>query len=109
MNEKNKRAHITLQLYPNDCQYVTLNNHKFPSKKEWKKRNMNEIRSVIPGSVTELFVREGGIVKKGTPLLKYEAMKMENIVCAPADGRISKVCVEVGASFPKGMIMLSWE
>ncbi len=109
MNEKNKSTHISLQLYPNDCQYVTLPNHKFPPKKGWKKRNLNEIRSVIPGSVTELFVKEGGMVKKGTPLLKYEAMKMENIVCAPADGRISKVCVEVGASFPKGILMISWE
>jgi len=64
MNEKNKSTHISLQLYPNDCQYVTLPNHKFPPKKGWKKRNLNEIRSVIPGSVTALFVKEGGIVKK---------------------------------------------
>ena len=109
MNEKNKSTHISLQLYSDDCQYITLPNHKFLSKKKWEKRNMNEIRSVIPGSVTELFVKEGGVVKKGTPLLKYEAMKMENIVCAPVDGRISKVYVEVGVSFPKGMLLLSWE
>lgn len=109
MNEKNKSAHIFLQLYSDDCQYITLPNHKFLSKKKWEKRNMNEIRSVIPGSVTELFVKEGGVVKKGTPLLKYEAMKMENIVCAPVDGRISKVYVEVGVSFPKGVLMITWE
>lgn len=109
MKKENRSEHISLQLYPDDCHYLTKPTKKFFSLKKWKKINHNEIRSVIPGSVTELYVKNGSEVKQGTPLLKFEAMKMENIVCAPTNGRIANVHVKVGEAFPKGVTMLTWE
>ena len=42
----------------------------------------------MPGRVVSLLVETGALVKKGTPLLVMEAMKMEHTITAPGDGRV---------------------
>jgi biotin carboxyl carrier protein len=41
-------------------------------------------------------------VKRGEPLLILEAMKMENQLRSPVDGRIMKIHVEEGRKVEKG-------
>ena len=48
-----------------------------------------EIKSPLPGVVLKLLVQEGSFVKKGTPVILMEAMKMESEIKATADGKIS--------------------
>ncbi len=109
MKKNMDNSQILLQLHPDGCHYVTQSTKKFNKSKKWKKTNHKEIRSVIPGSVTELYVENGSSIKQGSPLLKFEAMKMENVVCASATGRVANVHVKVGETFPKGVVMLTWE
>ena len=52
--------------------------------------------SPMPGVVTRVMVAAGDTVEKGQPLLALEAMKMEHLIRAPRDGRITSVAATVG-------------
>lgn len=51
------------------------------------------IKSVMPGVVVKLLVKEGDFVEKGAPLLILEAMKMQNEIAAPAPGIVKSIHV----------------
>ena len=54
------------------------------------------VKSPLPGSIVKVLVKAGQAVKKGDVLLTMESMKMENNVCADADGTVKAVYVESG-------------
>ena len=54
------------------------------------------VKSPLPGSIVKVLVKAGQAVKKGDVLLTMESMKMENNVCAEADGTVKSVLVEPG-------------
>lgn len=56
------------------------------------------IKSPMPGNIMKVNVKPGQAVKKGDVLVVLEAMKMENDVCAPADGTVASVEVTQGAT-----------
>lgn len=90
-------------------QYKTLVNQKYLNRKKWEPINEKHILSFIPGTITELFVKDGEKVQKNQPLLVLEAMKMENTFFAPFDGKLAKVNVITGQRVPKGEIMIEFE
>jgi len=49
------------------------------------------LRAPIPGNIAEIFVEPGSEVQKGDPILVLEAMKMEYVIKAPADGKVLAV------------------
>ena len=61
-----------------------------------------EVKSVMPGVVIELLVAEGDLVAAGQPLLILEAMKMQNEIAAPADGRVTRLHVARGEAVAGG-------
>jgi acetyl-CoA/propionyl-CoA carboxylase, biotin carboxylase, biotin carboxyl carrier protein len=54
------------------------------------------VRSPMPGTVLAVHVTEGGQVTAGQPMLIVEAMKMEHVVTAPADGVVTELTARVG-------------
>lgn len=60
----------------------------------------NTVKSPMPGSIIRVMAKAGEIVSKDTPILVLEAMKMENEICAPRDGRIKEVFVVEGQTVP---------
>ena len=54
------------------------------------------VKSPLPGSIMKVLVKAGQAVKKGDVLLTMESMKMENNVCADADGTVKAIYVEPG-------------
>ncbi|MBE0660942.1 MAG: biotin/lipoyl-binding protein [Bacteroidales bacterium] len=56
----------------------------------------------LPGTVLAIMVKEGDAVKKGTALLTYDAMKMENSIVAEKDGTVKSIRVIVGQNFLQG-------
>jgi glutaconyl-CoA/methylmalonyl-CoA decarboxylase subunit gamma len=56
----------------------------------------------IPGSIMEVFVSAGDVVKAGQPLFKMEAMKMENEINARLDGTIAAVAISAGDTVAQG-------
>ena len=59
-------------------------------------KGQGAIISPMPGKVIKVSVKKGQAVKKGDLLLVVEAMKMENNILAPGDGRVEAVNVKVG-------------
>ena len=89
--------------------YQTLLTKKYINRKQWVNPNPNDIQSIIPGTILNVFVKEGDIVKEGEPLLILEAMKMQNRIQMPFTARIKKINVEVGVRIPKECLMIELE
>ena len=65
------------------------------------------VKAPMAGTVNRVCVQVGDAVKKGQTLLVLEAMKMENDICAPADGTVTAVHVNEGASVAAGDPLIS--
>lgn len=50
--------------------------------------NGTKVNAPMPGLIKALSLAEGATVKKGDVILVLEAMKMDNDITAPCDGRI---------------------
>lgn len=89
--------------------YKTLLTKKYLNRKPWSEANPFEVQSSIPGTIIEIFVKEGEIVKEGDPLLILEAMKMMNRIEMPFTARIKKINIAIGDRIPKDSIMIELE
>ena len=62
------------------------------------KSGATSVKAPMPGTILKVNVSAGDSVKKGDVLCVLEAMKMENDICAPADGVVASVIAQKGAS-----------
>ena len=60
----------------------------------------------LPGTIMQIFVKQGDAVKKGDKLLMYEAMKMENNLLAEADGTITAINCRQGDNVLQGDVLI---
>nr|WP_067056890.1 acetyl-CoA carboxylase biotin carboxyl carrier protein subunit [Mucilaginibacter sp. L294] len=67
---------------------------------------VSEIKAPMPGLVLKVLVEEGAEVKKGENLFVLEAMKMENIIKAPADVTVKTIKIKPGDKVEKGQILM---
>ena len=63
------------------------------------------ITSPMPGNILAVNVAAGDMVKKGQVLMVLEAMKMENEIMAPHDGKVTAVAVTKGAAVESGALL----
>ena len=63
------------------------------------------ITSPMPGNILAVNVAAGDMVKKGQVLMVLEAMKMENEIMAPHDGKVTAVAVTKGAAVESGTLL----
>ena len=68
-----------------------------------------DLKAPMPGLVVDVAVTEGMEVKKGDKLIVLEAMKMENILKAAADGKVKKVSVSKGNTVEKNAILIQFQ
>lgn len=61
----------------------------------------NFIYAPMPGMITEIKVKVGEKVNKGTPLLIMESMKMQIEISAPFDGEIEEIYVKENTPIKK--------
>jgi biotin carboxyl carrier protein len=69
---------------------------------------LKEIAAPMPGLILDLLVKEGDEVKKGDPLLILEAMKMENIIKSPRDGKVKTVKISLHQSVEKNQVLIQF-
>lgn len=67
------------------------------------------VEAPMPGTILDIKVNQGDTVKKGQVLLILEAMKMENEIMAPRDGKITAVNTSKGSSVNVGDPLVSLE
>ena len=63
------------------------------------------IECPMPGTILSVNVQTGDSVKKGQLLMVLEAMKMENEILAPCDGRVTGVNVTKGSTVESGITL----
>lgn len=71
-----------------------------------KGASMQSIKAPLPGVIMQVIVKEGEEVKRGSTLLIYEAMKMENKLLAEKEGIVKSVKVTAGESILQGDVLL---
>lgn len=64
-----------------------------------------KVSSPIPGTILDIKVANGDSVSKGQVLCILEAMKMENDIVAPCDGKVASINTSKGATVDSGDIL----
>ena len=85
--------------------YKTTLTKKYLERKPWKPVDPSQVLAFIPGTITEIYVKEGDKVEAGEKLMILEAMKMKNTVHAELAGTVKKVLVKVGDRVPKNEVV----
>jgi biotin carboxyl carrier protein len=67
---------------------------------------ISDIKAPMPGLVLKVLVSEGDEVKKGDNLFVLEAMKMENIIKAPADATVKTIKIQPTDKVEKGQLLI---
>lgn len=67
------------------------------------------LNAPMPGVLTQLRVEEGAEVKTGQEIGVIEAMKMENSLRSPRDGRIQRIAVSPGDNLETNQLILKYE
>lgn len=70
---------------------------------------VNELKSPMPGLVVQILVKEGDVLAKGDPIVVLEAMKMENVLKAPAEVTVKSIHAEPGKAVEKNAVLVRFE
>ncbi|MDG2041973.1 MAG: acetyl-CoA carboxylase biotin carboxyl carrier protein subunit [Bacteroidia bacterium] len=73
------------------------------------KKKLKDLKAPMPGLVLEIMVKEGEEVTEGQELIVLEAMKMENAIKSPQDGKIKKIAIKNQDKIDKNHTLLSFE
>jgi len=71
--------------------------------------NTNELTAPLPGTIIEIFVREGDQVEVGNVMLVIEAMKMKNSIRSTRTGRVVEVLVRAGETVAHKQTLVRFE
>jgi biotin carboxyl carrier protein len=72
-------------------------------------KKVNAIKAPMPGLILEINVKIGDEVREGDTLVILEAMKMENSIASPRDGRIKSISVQKTEAVEKNQLLVEFE
>ncbi len=93
----------------NSSLYKTRISSKFSNRKPYQPADPKIILSFIPGTVLDIFIKEGAEVSTGDVLMILDAMKMQNKLKCNMDGRVKSIKVKKGDKVSKGDVLLVLE
>ncbi len=67
------------------------------------------VKAPMPGLIIQIMATESEEVKKGDSLLILEAMKMENVIKSPRDGKIKKIHIALKQAVEKNQVLVEFE
>ena len=89
-----------------NVKYKTTLTNKYVNKKPFAEKVLGNMTAFIPGTIIEVFVKQGQRVEEGTPLVVLEAMKMHNEIRAPFAGEVKQLLVESGQRVSKNQLLV---
>lgn len=92
-----------------DTVYETSYTKKFQLRKKYSAPDPTKIRAFIPGIIKKIYVSEGQTIKRKDKLLVLEAMKMQNDVVSPVEGKIKKIYVKTEQKVAKDELLIELE
>jgi len=97
-----------LYLFGSDGQHrFTL--HDPVGESEQASADAGSLLAPMPGRIVATLVAAGTLVKRGTPLVVLEAMKMEHTLQAPADGTVKGYRAKAGDQVGDGAVLVDFE
>jgi len=66
-----------------------------------------KLTSPMPGKIVRVLAKAGDTVRRGTPLIVLEAMKMEHTIAAPGDGTVERIAFQVGDMVEEGVELVA--
>lgn len=97
-----------LYLFGSDGQHrFTL--HDPVGESEQGSADAGSLLAPMPGRIVATLVAAGTLVKRGTPLVVLEAMKMEHTLQAPADGTVKGYRAKAGDQVGDGAVLVDFE
>ncbi|MFQ5446674.1 MAG: biotin/lipoyl-containing protein [Saprospiraceae bacterium] len=70
---------------------------------------VSNIKAPMPGLVLDVLVESGQAIAHNDPMIILEAMKMENVIKSPGEGRVKNIVVSKGNSVDKGEVLIELE
>jgi biotin carboxyl carrier protein len=70
------------------------------------KAEQESVRAPMPGKLIDVLVREGSTILRGEPLVILEAMKMQNEIQSPVNGRVLKVHAKPNTNVMKDDVLV---
>jgi len=89
--------------------YQTRLSNKFLKRTPYMPADPRIIVSFIPGTVLDIMIEPGQVVKKGEELMILDAMKMQNKLKSSMDGKVKSIAVKKGDKVSKGTVLLELE
>ena len=102
MEKKDKLGLLNI----NSTLYQTRISAKFENRKPYNPADPKIILSFIPGTVLDIYIKAGDEVKKGEVLMILDAMKMQNKLMCPMDGKVKLITVKKGDKVSRGTVLL---
>ncbi len=68
-----------------------------------------KVKAPMPGNIIEVRAKIGETIQKGQVVVILEAMKMENEIMAPQDGKITSINTSKGSIVNSGDLLFSME
>ena len=75
---------------------------KFTQIRKKKNTGTHTIQSPITGRIVSVKIKVGSIVQENQPLFILEAMKMQNLIRSPVNGKITKIDIVKGQNVNVG-------
>ena len=72
-------------------------------------KTVKDFKAPMPGKVLDVMIKTGDTLVKDQPMLILEAMKMENVLKAPADVVVKSVTVDPGVTVEKNHVLITFE
>jgi biotin carboxyl carrier protein len=115
-----KQHRVWLESLENGDYKIFINHHSFKAVVEDERQRLRkafrstqtgksgviQVHAPMPGLVTQVGVEPNQSVNSGQGLLIIEAMKMENEIKSPREGKILKIFVKQGDAIEKGILLL---
>lgn len=103
--------YLTLEHFQNGKLQFSLPQPSYVTDQDDEKSaaSANKAVAPMPGILDKLLVKAGDEVKKGDSLFILIAMKMEYVVKATQDAKISKINFVVGENVPKDATIVQFE
>ncbi|MDL1912403.1 biotin/lipoyl-binding protein [Chloroflexi bacterium CFX6] len=83
--------------------------HAIDLRKAAPDQNVNELTAPLPGTVVEVFVREGDEIEAGQVVVIIEAMKMKNSIRSTRAGKVAEVLVSAGMTVKHKQALVRFE
>lgn len=108
-SKSDKSSNYNLKLELESGTFKTNSIKKFDLRKPYEIKDPSKVTAFMPGTIRDIMVKEGDDVKEGDNLLILEAMKMNNLIKSPLDGKVTKIHVVGNDKVSKNQLLVEVE